>query len=117
MQEIARKQSALGCKRIFYKNNEGQLVERLLELSEDVNPIIKANLAAQSEYSSTAKSKNFRVVAEIPPETFLNWLKEDGVPGFCDAEALDCVVNKKLRQPENKYFLTVPSTYRMMRYG
>lgn len=116
MREIKRDVSSMGCKRVYYEDN-GTLVERLIVDSDDVDGIVEGNLDAQSSYSKFNKSGQTRVVAEIPPEVFVGWLMEEGVPGFCDAEALDCVINKKLRDPDNKYFLTVPSTYRMMRHG
>ena len=113
LQEIGRSKT-FACERIFYRDEEGRLVERIL--AQDCSDVLKSN-REQAEAFRPHQDGGVRQVAEIPTALFLKWLMEEGVPGYCDSDALDMVVNKKLRDPENKYLLTVPETYRMMKYG
>lgn len=116
MKQIGSSQSSQGCKRIFYADNEGRLVSKLLHDHDQHAAVTDSNQQEALDYRAHGQS-DLRKIAEIPVDLYLKWLIEDGVPGYMDSEALDSVLNKRLRDPDNKYLLTVPSTYRMMRNG
>lgn len=116
MKELARRTSSMGVERIFWED-DGKLIENIVHTHDNWQPLIRENMEAASEYRPNQRKCDIRRVASIPPDIFVKWLIEEGVDGFCDAEAIDMVVNKKLADPENKYLLTVPTSYRMMRNG
>lgn len=111
--ELTRSQT-YACQRIYYRDEEGRLVERLLHPDHDA--IVTANREKASEYRPHAKS-DIRVVAEVPVDIYLKWLYEEDLPVFADETTLEMVWRKKLSDPDYKYLLTVPSSYRMMRHG
>jgi len=113
--EIGRSQT-YACKRIFYQDEEGRLVERLLHNSDEYEPVIQENQQDASDFRAH-NGGSIRRVASIPCDIFIKMLKEEGIKAFCSEEAMDMVVNKKLKDPQYKYLLTVPETYRTMRYG
>lgn len=117
MKELARRTSSMGVQRIFWADNDGRLIENIVHTHDEWDPIFTANQDAAHEYRPHQRGSDIRRVASIPPDIFVKWLMEEGVDGFCDAEAIDMVVNKKLADPDNKYLLTVPTSYRMMRNG
>lgn len=112
MLEIARTTSELGVKRIYYKNSDGLLVERLLDDTDVIDEIVADNIDKASQYRPHAKA-DMRQIARIPDSTFIGWLMDAGVPGYCDQEAIDFVVKTKLKDPAYKYLLTVPENYRI----
>lgn len=116
MKELSRRTSSLGVERILWED-DGKLIENIVHDHSKWDATFEENREAASGYRPHQRGVNMRRVASIPPDVFLKWLIEEGVPGYCDQEAIDVVVNKKLRDPENKYLLTVPTTYRMMRNG
>lgn len=114
--ELSRETSSLGLKRIYYTDDEGRLVERLMTMSEDVDPVMEQNQQEAAEFRPHQKGA-FRKIASVPAEVWLSWMMEEGQDGYLDDEAREMVLSKKLADPQNKYFLTVPSTYRMMKHG
>lgn len=115
MQEIARVNTH-SCERVFYTDGEGVLIEKLVHDSAVNAPILNENQQLAGDYRGHGKSP-FRLVARVPDNIYLKWLMEDGVPGYADAETADYVAKKHLSDPANKYLLTVPTSYRMMRNG
>ena len=110
LKEIDRGASSLGVKRIYYKDEEGRLVERVLHDSDDHNPVIAHNEAVRDAQRGQFAPK-MRKVASIPNDILLKWLMEEGVDGFCDGEAIDMVIRKKLSDPDNAKFRTVGNNY------
>lgn len=114
--EYVGESQTYACRRIYYTDENGNLVERILHDSEDIDPVIENNKELAASFRPHQKG-NLRKVASVPPVTMLGWLHEANIPEWGGNEAMDYVFNKKLRDPENKYMLTVPDNYRMMRYG
>ena len=110
--EIERHTSSLGVKRVYYHDDEGHLVEKLISGGSHHDDAMKLNAEKKNSYQPHKKGQDMVQIASIPNDLFLRWLMEDGVPGYCDNETMDYVVAKKLRDPENKYLLTVPDNYR-----
>lgn len=102
-------------KRVYYMD-DGMLVSKVLMDTEKVEALIKENKDIAAGYQAHTTG-GVRLVARVPTEMCLKWLNEEGVPGFTGPEALDHIANKKLRDPDYKYLLTVPDNYRMMRHG
>lgn len=114
MKKLGDHTSAIGVKREFYADAEGNLVEKIA--AKDVSDVLDSNHEQAMEFRPH-QDGGVRQVAEIPVELMLKWLTEEGIPGWCDHEAMDMLINKKLRDPQYQYLLTVPTSYRMMRYG
>lgn len=102
-------------RRVYFTDSEGELCAKVLADTKEIDSVITANQQRAAEFRP--HQKGLRMVARVPNETMLKWLNEEGVPGWLSAEAIDHVVNKKLRDPDNKYLLTVPDNYRMMKHG
>ena len=115
MRQIGQTETKAG-KRFYYINDDGVLVSRLVEEADMIEPVIQANREAADNYRAH-RDGGLRQIAEIPVSLYVKWLNDEGIPGYCDSAALDHVVNKKLRDPDNKYLLTVPENYRMMKHG
>lgn len=113
MIELERTTSSLGVNRIYYKNSDGLLVERLLDDTKVINDTITHNQDLSSEYRPHKRGRDMVQIASIPPSVFVGWLMDAGVPGYCDNESIDFIVKKKIKDPANKYLLTVPETYRI----
>lgn len=114
MQKLSDHTSAAGVKRIFYQDSEGRLVEKVA--AEDVTELLDENHEQAMDFRPH-KQGSLRQIAEIPTTLMLKWLTEEGVDDYCGHEAMDMLINKKLRDPQYQYLLTVPTSYRMMRYG
>lgn len=114
LQEIAKSKGSL-CNRTYYKDDQGRLVECLHHDGETHQRVVDENAEDKANFRSH-DGTNFRKVASIPVDLMLKWLMEEGVPSYMGAEALDLVINKKLRDPEVKRLLTVPDNYEMKRY-
>lgn len=104
------------CNRSYYKDDEGRLVSVLEHDPVLHRAVMRANAEAAAEFRPHQKGE-MRRVASFTNDMLLKWLIEEGVPGICSEEAIDMVVNKKLKDPQYKYLFTVPESYRMMRYG
>lgn len=98
--------------RTYYLDSDGVIVSKTDE--EDVSALIQYNQDMASQHNPYS-NEDCRVVAEVPVSLYYKWLVEEGVPGWSTEEALDGILEKKLRDPEYKYLLTVPSTYEIMR--
>jgi hypothetical protein len=109
LHEVERHKSQLGVKRIYYHDDEGRLVERLISGGEQHDVTMQVNAHKRDEFK---QGQDVVQIASVPPDLFLKWLMDDGVPGYCDDETIDYVVAKKLRDPNYKYLLTVPESYR-----
>ena len=101
-------------KRHYEFNAEGLLVEKVLVDTEDMAQMVAEN---QAESHESRGGGNFRRIASIPTEIVLKWLYEENIPGYMGQAAMDHIINKKLRDPDYNYLLTVPESYRSMRYG
>lgn len=114
MKKLGSHTSALGINRIFYEDDEGRLVERIV--SEDVTNTLDSNIDQAHEFRAH-QDGGVRQVAEVPTTLMLKWLTEEGVDDYCGHAAMDMLINKKLKDPQYQYLLTVPTNYRTMRYG
>lgn len=103
-------------KRVYYTDSDGNLCAKIMHDTDKVDALLEENKQIAAAYQPHCKS-NVRLVARVPTELILKWLNEEGVPGFMGADAISHVGNKKLRDPEYKYLLTVPDNYRMMKHG
>ncbi len=105
------------CNRIYYTDEEGRLVERIMQKGsdEDVQAVIAENQQKAADFRPHQKG-GVRQVAAVPPELMLKWLHEENVPTWGGSHVMDVVFNKKIRDPQYKYVLTVPDNYRMKRY-
>lgn len=112
--QIGASDHGRGVKRIYYTDEEGRLVERILHDSDDILPVFKQN--AEDRENFKKHGSNMRKVASVPTTLMLKWLHEANLPGWGGAEVMDYVYNKKIRDPENKFVLTVPDNYGFKRY-
>lgn len=111
--ELQRRTSSQGVNRIFYEDSAtGQLVERIIHNHGDYEPVFEENRNAEARPGA-----NVRKVASIPVDIFEKWLKEENMPGYCGPEEMDMLINKKLRDPQYAYLRSVPTSYRMKKYG
>lgn len=114
MQKVGEHTSKLGVKREFYLDSDGKEVVKTL--GRDITDDLDENHDERSEFRPHQKG-GFRKVASVPIEVINQWLVEAGIEGYCDDESLDLIINHKLRDPENKKFLTTKENYRMKKYG
>ena len=79
LKEIEHSISSKGVERIYYEDEEGRLVERILHDDKQHDAIFEENteLAMNQKFGS-----NFRKVAEIPEDIVLMWLMEAGVDDY-----------------------------------
>jgi hypothetical protein len=99
-------------KRVYYTDSDGRLCARVLMDTDKVDTLIEDNKQLSHEYRPHQKT-GVRKVASIPTEMILKWLIEEGVPGYLGSEGIDLVLNKKINDPEFKYFRTVPDNFRI----
>jgi hypothetical protein len=99
---------------LSYDDVDDVLVERIVHDDALYQDTFADNqeMAANYRPHQNAKTSN-RKVASVPVDIYLKWLHEAGVDGYLDKEAADMVVKKKLLDPENRDFLTVPTSYRI----
>lgn len=113
MQVIERKTSSLGVNRVIYLDDDGALKEHIVEEKHEATVDYAQQMAAEFR---AHQGGEVREIASIPNALMLKWLDEEGVPGFCGHEAMDMLINKKLRDPQYSKLLTVPPSYRIQRY-
>lgn len=101
--------------RTYYTDEEGRLVEKLHHDGKLYDQVFTENNHAKQEYRKH-DGANMRHVGSIPMDLVLKWLIEEGVDAMCGDEAMDIIINKKLRDPQYKNLLTVPDDYELRRY-
>lgn len=93
-----------------YYDDDGDLV--CVTEAQDVSALLDFNKYRRDEYRAHS-GKEMQTVASIPVTLFYKWIVDEGLPGWATAENIDYIINKKLKDPENKYLLTVPENYRI----
>ena len=114
LQEIEKSKGTF-VDRTYYKDEEGRLVECIHHNGKLHDDVLAENDHAKANFNRHDNA-NIRHVASIPVDCVLKWLVEENIPGYCTPEAMDMIINKKLRDPEVKRLLTVPDNYRIKRY-
>ena len=101
--------------RTYYMDEENRLVEKIHHKGADYDAVFAENNHAKQEFRKH-DGANMRHVGSIPVDLVLKWLIEEGVDAMCGDEAMDIIINKKLRDPQYKHLLSVPDNYELRRY-
>jgi hypothetical protein len=112
MREVGR-DSTYALNRIYYDDGNGGLVAKILD--DDISEVIKHNQEMAADFRPHQKGET-RVLAEIPVSLYYKWLVESGAEGFADEDVMNTIISKKLKDPANKYLLTVPSDYELGKF-
>jgi hypothetical protein len=99
---------------LSYDDVDDVLVERIVHDDALYQDTFADNqeMAANYRPHQNAKTSN-RKVASVPVDIINKWLHEEQLDGFLDPENVRMFLVKKLMNPENKKFRTVPDNYRI----
>lgn len=87
----------------YWNDDNDELVQRTYQ---DVEPIIKANKAAQNDWGGRFGNKEtFHHVATIPHAEIVKWMNEKGINAFNQGDFEDAVI-KMLNDPDWKNLKT-----------
>ncbi len=95
----------------WFEDGEDTLI---VNVGQDVEPIVEENKARQSSgHDGFNQARNMRQIGEIPDTVLYGWLIADGlVPNLYqalpDKRERSAWLKKKLRDPDNRFFKTVP---------
>lgn len=82
--------------------------------TQDVEAIVEENKAQQnSGHDGYNRKRNMRRVAEVPETVLYGWLIAEGLPpnlyqAFPDKQERRAWLKRKLNDPDNKVFRTIP---------
>ena len=116
LREVERSISSSGVRRIYYKDEQGRTVERIVHLSTDHDPIVRHNQDVASSHRKH-DGKDMRKVASIPVDIYLKELMKHDVNDFAGHDAIECITRKILNDTENYgYLRCVPLTYNIKQH-
>jgi hypothetical protein len=111
MKEIDRTVSSMGVRRVYYTDNNGDIIEKMIHSKEDHAPIILENMEQAAAFRAHDGS-NVRHIASIPVDIYLAELHKHDIREFTGNDALDMVTSKILTNPDYQYLKRVPQGYR-----
>lgn len=112
MKEIGRLNGSF-TNRIFYRDDEGNLVERICHDWDKADHVAEANQQAAADYNPHDKSE-LRRVGSIPVDVLLKLASMAGVKGWVGDPEFDEFAWSILRGGGDfKFLRTVPDSYRI----